>query len=203
MINEISKQVVYNCRIRQLYELLDAALQNALERDAYYIGIVEGDQIHFELLHDDGEYYQDMQVNKKGTLSNWVISHQKELFLPTCARISNWTMCRPSRLAKIHLPCRGWVCPCAAPMWMASSAISSYRHNAFDRSDMELLSTIAQRAALALDNTYHHALVQKQAQLDSLTNVYNHGHFIQFTREQAKTCLAQDQPLSLIMLDIE
>jgi diguanylate cyclase (GGDEF)-like protein len=82
-------------------------------------------------------------------------------------------------------------------------AISSYLPNAFDRSDMELLSTIAQRAALALDNTYHHALVREQARLDSLTNVYNHGYFIQNLRDQAKTCEAQNQPLSLIMLDID
>jgi diguanylate cyclase (GGDEF)-like protein len=82
-------------------------------------------------------------------------------------------------------------------------AISSYHPNAFDRSDMELLSTIAQRAALALDNTYHHALVQEQARLDSLTKVYNHGYFIQILREQAKDCEAQQQPLSLIMLDID
>jgi len=82
-------------------------------------------------------------------------------------------------------------------------AISSYHPNAFDRGDLELLSTIAQRAALALDNTYHHALVQKQAQLDSLTNVYNHGYFIQTLREQAQICRTKNQPVSLIMLDID
>ena len=82
-------------------------------------------------------------------------------------------------------------------------AISSYAPNAFDRSDMELLNNIAQRAALALDNTYRHALVQQQARLDSLTNVYNHGYFIQTLHEQANACKAQNQPLSLIMLDID
>jgi diguanylate cyclase (GGDEF)-like protein len=68
---------------------------------------------------------------------------------------------------------------------------------------MELLSTIAQRAALALDNAYQHALVEEQARLDSLTRVYNHGYFIKALGEQAETCLAQNQPLSLIMLDID
>ncbi|MBV5350476.1 GGDEF domain-containing protein, partial [bacterium] len=59
------------------------------------------------------------------------------------------------------------------------------------------------RAALALDNTYQHALVEKQAQLDSLTNVYNHGYFIQTLHEQTKACQAQNQLLSLIMLDVD
>ncbi len=82
-------------------------------------------------------------------------------------------------------------------------AISSYRPNAFDRNDMELLNNIAQRAALALDNAYHHELVEKQAQLDSLTEVYNHGYFIKTLQEQAQDCKERNQPLSLIMLDID
>jgi diguanylate cyclase (GGDEF)-like protein len=82
-------------------------------------------------------------------------------------------------------------------------AMSSYNPNAFDRSDMELLNNIAQRAALALDNAYHHALVEKQAQLDSLTEVYNHGYFIKIMQQQARACQEQNQPLSLIMLDID
>jgi len=82
-------------------------------------------------------------------------------------------------------------------------AISSYSPNAFDRSDMELLSTIAQRAALALDNTYHHALVEQEAKLDSHTRVLNHGHFIKELNEQAGICQDLKQPLSLIMLDID
>jgi len=65
-------------------------------------------------------------------------------------------------------------------------AISSYHPNAFDRSDLEMLYNIAQRAAMALDNTYHHALVQQQARLDSLTHVYNHGYFIKIMQEQAQ-----------------
>jgi diguanylate cyclase (GGDEF)-like protein len=80
-------------------------------------------------------------------------------------------------------------------------AISSYRPNAFDRSDLELLSNIAQRAALALDNTHHHAIVEKQARLDSLTHVYNHGYFIKIMQAQASQ--KQNQPLSVIMLDID
>jgi len=82
-------------------------------------------------------------------------------------------------------------------------AIASYRPNAFGRSDMELLSNMAQRAALALDNTYRHALVEEQAHVDSLTGVYNHGHFLKILKEQAEVSRKANTPLSLIMLDID
>lgn len=81
--------------------------------------------------------------------------------------------------------------------------IASYHHNAFNQSDLELLNNIAQRAALALDNAHHHAMVQEEARLDSLTRVLNHGHFIKSLREKAEECALNNHPLSLIMLDID
>jgi diguanylate cyclase (GGDEF)-like protein len=82
-------------------------------------------------------------------------------------------------------------------------AIASYRPNAFTRSDMELLSNMAQRAALALDNTYRHAKVEEQAHEDSLTGVFNHGYFIKVLNQQAELAKNTSQPLSLIMLDVD
>ncbi len=159
--------------------------------------------MHLELFNDDGEYFNDVRVNKKGTLSNWVITHQKELFLPDLRQDIQLDDVEIITVGK-DKPTLSWM---GVPMRGAHvdgvMAISSYRHNAFDRSDMELLSTIAQRAALTLDNAYHHALVQEQARLDSLTSVYNHSYFIYTLYEQAQICETKNQPLSLIMLDID
>ena len=55
-------------------------------------------------------------------------------------------------------------------------AIGPYKPNAFDRVDLELLTSPAQHAARALDNTYEHEAVELRAQLDSLTGVYNRGN---------------------------
>jgi diguanylate cyclase (GGDEF)-like protein len=82
-------------------------------------------------------------------------------------------------------------------------AIASYRPNAFSRADMELLSNMAQRAALALDNAFRHSLVEEQTHIDSLTGVYNHGYFIKMLKEQAASALEKKQALSLIMLDVD
>lgn len=202
-INELSRQIVSTLDTKQVFALLNATFQSALEADSYYIGILDGDFIKLELLYDDGEYFHDLRLSKKGTLSNWVITHQQELFLPDMRKGIQLDGVEVINIGK-DKPTLSWM---GIPMHGAHvdgiMAISSYRPNAFDRSDMELLSTIAQRAALALDNTYHHALVQQQARLDSLTKVYNHGYFIQTLHEQAQICKTQNQPLSLIMLDID
>ena len=203
IINELSKQIVSTLETKQVFSLLNAAFQNALEADGYYIGIVNEDDLHLELLYDDGEFFENVNIKRKGTLANWVIKNQRELFLPDLrqnVQLEDVEMIiigkQKTSLSWMGVPMRG-------SHMDGVMAISSYRPNAFDRSDMELLSTIAQRAALALDNAYQHALVEEQARLDSLTRVYNHGYFIKTLGEQAEICLAQNQPLTLIMLDID
>jgi diguanylate cyclase (GGDEF)-like protein len=203
IINDFSKNIVSTLDTKQVFTLLSTAFQNALKADSYYIGTVQGDQLRMELFLDDGEYFHNLQVNKKGTLSNWVVTHQQGLFLPDLSHEVELDDVEIITIGK-DKPTLSWMgVPMRGVHMNGVMAMSSYSSNAFDRSDMELLNNIAQRAALALDNTYHHALVEQQARLDSLTNVYNHGYFIQTLYEQAKTCQAQNQLLSLIMLDID
>jgi diguanylate cyclase (GGDEF)-like protein len=203
IINEFSKQIATTLETGQVMALLNAAFQNAIKADTYYLGIVDKDEIRLELFYDDGEYFNNVHLKRKGTLANWVLTHQQELFLPDLRKnvqLDDVELViigkKKTSLSWLGVPVRGLYVD-------GVMAIASYSPNAFDRSTLELLSTIAQRAALALDNTYHHELVKEQARLDSLTRVYNHGHFIQALGEQAKACASQRQPLSLIMLDID
>lgn len=202
-VNEISRQIVSTLDTRQLISLLNAALHNALDADTYYIGIKEDDSLQMQLFYDDGEYFHDVTYKLEGSLSGWVIKHQRPLFLPDLRK--------PLNLDGVNIVIIGK--PKTSLSWMGVPmegthvngiiAIASYRPRAFNRADFELLISIAQRAALALDNTYHHALVQEETRLDSLTRVYNHGYFIQTLQAQAETCRLSKQPLSLIMLDID
>ncbi|MBI5942814.1 MAG: GGDEF domain-containing protein [Chloroflexi bacterium] len=203
IINEFSKQLVSTLDTKQILALFNATFQNAIEADSYYIGIVEGDEIHLEVFYDDEEYFYDVRLKRKGTLSNWVITHQKELFLPDLRKDHGLDGVNVTLIGKDKASLSWMGVPIRGQHLDGVMAIASYRVNAFNRSDLELLSNIAQRAGQALDNTYHHALVEEQARLDSLTKVLNHGHFIKTLNSQAAACLTENQPLSLIMLDID
>jgi diguanylate cyclase (GGDEF)-like protein len=203
IINDFSRQIVYTLETSQLLSLLNATLQNALEADTYYIGIVDGADLHMQLFYDDGEYYNDLRVKREGILPNWVIVNQRPLFLSDLRETMQLEGVKypligkqKSSLSWIGVPMRGTHVD-------GVMVISSYRANAFDKGDLELLLNISQPAVLALDNTYHHALVQREARLDSLTRVFNHGFFIQALHERGEECRALKQPLGLIMLDID
>lgn len=202
-INKVSRQIMQSLDTEKTLSLLDATIQDALDADAYFIGIVRDGQIQLELFYDDGEYFNGTCVPIEGTLSGWVIKNQKELFMPdmreevTLDGVDQFI----SGKNKTSL---SWIgVPLKAENVTGVLALASYTANAFDRADLELLVSLGQHVTLALDNTIRHAQVERQARLDSLTGVYNHGYFLKVLAEQANDASKTQKPLSLIMLDID
>jgi len=202
-INKVSRQIMLSLETQQTISLLNATIQNALEADTYFIGIVKDNEIQLDLFYDEGEYFNGMRVPLDGTLSGWVIKNQRELFLPDLreeARLEGVTQIIIGK-EKTSLSWMG--VPLKASNITGVISLGSYKPNAFDSGDMELLSTLAQYVSLALDNSFRHAQVEEQARLDSLTGVFNHGYFLKKLSEQARDTSATNKELSLIMLDID
>jgi len=203
IINEFSRQIALSLDTQQVTALVNAALENALEADTYYVGMVEGDEIFLQLFYDDGEYFTDVRTKLEGTLAGWVIDNRQKLFLPDLRRARDLLGVQTVIIGKPKTSLSWIGVPMQGEFVNGVIAIASYRPNAFDRSDMELLSNLAQHAMLALDNTIRHARVEEQAHMDSLTGVYNHGHFLELLRQQAERTQQLNQQLSVIMLDID
>ena len=202
-INKVSRQIMQSLDTEKTLSLLDTTIQDTLEADTYFIGILREGRIHLELFYDDGEYFNQTVAPMEGTLSGWVIRNQKELFLPDLRDdvvldgVERYVIGQErTSLSWIGVPLK-------AENVTGILALASYTANAFDRADLELLTSLGQHVTLALDNTIRHAQVEKQARLDSLTEVYNHGHFLKVLTEQAENALKNGTPLSLIMLDID
>jgi diguanylate cyclase (GGDEF)-like protein len=202
-INKVSRQIMMSLDTEQTISLLNATIQDALEADTYYVGIEKDGDVHLDLFYDDGEYFNGTSIPIEGTLTGWVIRNQKELFLPDLREdvklegVGNFIIGRQKQSLS-------WMgVPLKAVNVTGVIALASYKPNAFDAADMELLLNLAQHITLALDNTIRHSLVEEQARLDSMTGVYNHAYFLEKFTEQAKEALQTNRSLSLIMLDID
>ncbi len=202
-INKVSRQIMLSLETEQTIALLNATMQEALEADTYFVGIVKENKISLDLFYDDGEYFNGMQIPLDGTLSGWVIKNQKELFLPDLREEVELEGVDQIVIGKEKTSLSWMGVPLKASNVTGVISLASYKPNAFDSADMELLSNLAQHVTLALDNTIRHSQVEEQARLDSLTNVYNHGYFLKKLAEQARDASSNGTQLSLIMLDID
>ena len=202
-INTVSRQIMLSLDKEQTILLLDATIQEALEADTYFIGLLRENEIHLDLFFDEGQYFNGAKIPVEGTLSGWVIKNQKELFLPDLRKEVELEGVGIFLVGKEKTSLSWMGVPLTAPNVRGVISLGSYQPNAFDSADMELLSSLAQHITLALDNTIRHAQVEEQARLDSLTSVYNHGYFLKKLAEQAADASATNTSLSLIMLDID
>jgi diguanylate cyclase (GGDEF)-like protein len=74
---------------------------------------------------------------------------------------------------------------------------------AFSEEDEKILSILAGSAAMALENARLHKQLEDQSTTDELTGVHNYRYFSERIREEQRRARRYDQPLSLIMVDID
>jgi diguanylate cyclase (GGDEF)-like protein len=203
-INNISHKIASTIEVDQVICLVSAAVQEALNADTYFVGLVQGENLRLDLFYDDGEFFSPREYPLRGGLVGWVLENRKPLLMGNVPRESEQMGISVRIIGK----------PKSSLSWMGTPilagdqligiiAIASYQANAFDRVDLELLENMAHQAAMVIDNAYHHAEVKRQSQLDSLTQVYNHGKLLAYLADYARDAQVNKTPLSLIMLDVD
>ena len=96
---------------------------------------------------------------------------------------------------------------CVAPLRIGSHvhgvlAVAN-RSAAMLPADVELVGTIAEQAALALERYRFLAMVQRQASTDDLTGLYNHRFLVDYLGQQVALAERLNAPLAVLMLDID
>jgi diguanylate cyclase (GGDEF)-like protein len=202
-INRFLRRISSSLDADEVLELISDAINDALDADSFFFGIVDGNQLQIRLIYDDGEVYPPTSVPLEGSLSGWVIRNQQSLFIADLRIDLDLDGVQQILIGKDKTSLCWMGVPLHANNINGVFAVASYDPNDFDRADLELLENLAQQAALVLDNAYQHAEVQAQSRLDSLTGVYNHGYIVNILNNEAENCVKNKAPLCLIMLDID
>jgi diguanylate cyclase (GGDEF)-like protein len=77
------------------------------------------------------------------------------------------------------------------------------RARSFLPSDVDLIAATAEQVALALERYRFLAVVQRQASIDDLTDLYNHRFLVDYLGQQVALAERLNTPLSMLMLDID
>jgi diguanylate cyclase (GGDEF)-like protein len=203
-INRVTSDLSSTIETPEVIALVSNALKDALKADTYYAAISNGEKLHLELLYDDGQYFPPQEVDLGEGPGAWVIRTGQALLMRNLPVESNkygfnWIVIGQQKVSL------SWM---GAPIIAGGEvlgllSVASYTVNAFSTHDLELLQSVAKQASLALYNSLHHAQVEEQSRLDSLTKVYNHGYFLSCLQEFADYSRETGMRFSLIMLDVD
>ena len=96
---------------------------------------------------------------------------------------------------------------CVAPLRIGThvhGVLAVANHSAaFLPSDVELVGSLADQVALALERYSFLAMVQRQASTDDLTGLYNHRFLVDYLGQQVALAERLNAPLAVLMLDID
>ncbi len=204
-LNRVAHSLSSSLEMHQVIGLVSNAIQTTLDADTYYLGLMRNNVIWLELLYDDGEFFPSTEVQLDNSLAGWVVTQGKPLLLRNVTTEAREKL--GIRVTTIGQPklSHSWI---GVPLEASGRiigivAVASYLKNQFSHSDLELLQNVTQQAAMALDNAAHHAEVEDQSRRDTLTSTLNHGAFLKAVDHELLDAKVTNQPLSLIMLDID
>ena len=202
MLNEVGRIISSTMDMNRLFDLIYGQVTRVVPSDTYYFGLVDLERriIELKFIVDEGERFPPQTIRLDEGLSGIVVERRAPLLLRNLPEDIDRLPVRQQIVGTPRQPVSWLGVPVMTSEHLVGVlAIASYAANAFDEEDLEILQTVMTQAAIAIDNANHHAQVFEQAQLDSLTQVLNHGSFLAQLRQEVE----RPQWLAVIMLDID
>jgi len=87
--------------------------------------------------------------------------------------------------------------------FLGLAMMAKHHPSPFESDQIEVFAALAGQGAIALDNAYLFERMQNLATRDSLTGLYNHGHFFELLASEISRSERYGYQLAVIMLDID
>jgi len=134
-------------------------------------------------------------------ITGWAVEHREPVLanqahLDPRVRFVPGTPLEPEALIVVPLVARGAL----------KGTLNVYRIGddaSFSDEEFELAKRLGDAAALALDNAHIRARLEREAQTDSLTGLYNHRHFHERLRRELTRASSAHESVAVVMIDID
>ena len=81
--------------------------------------------------------------------------------------------------------------------------LASHHNVPFSEEDLDIFGILVSQGSIALQSAYLFARMRELATKDSLTGLYNHGHFFELLELEIARCNRYGHDLAVIMLDVD
>jgi diguanylate cyclase (GGDEF)-like protein/putative nucleotidyltransferase with HDIG domain len=203
LINRLATVITSSLNIREVYGAFIAELKDVIDVDWATIALIEGDELHFEVLSTEvGSAWQaGEKIPLEGTGTEWVAKHKKVLVEPDLAKNNRfWTgenHLKYGIRSIVYLPLvvKGEA--------IGSLIVASRQPNAYTPGQVHLLERLASQIAVPVENSRLYAKAEQRARVDELTGLFNRRHFDERLGEEIDRHSRYGGMLSLIFLDLD
>jgi diguanylate cyclase (GGDEF)-like protein len=203
LIGHLAAIMTASLDIRQIYDSFIKELRKVLDVDWAAITLVEGEELNLLAITSEiGSAWQTGdKLPLKGTATEWVVTNKVPLVEPNLPEESRfWT-------GKYHLK-QGVQSIVFLPLMVGTEAIggmcvASRRPNAYSQSQVQLLSQLASRIAMSIENSRLYAQAEQRARIDELTGLWNRRHLMERIQVEIGRHSRYGGAFSLVILDLD
>jgi len=205
-LKKIGVIIASTIKLDELWKLLYKQLCRLIEVPSFYITIYDQEK---EELYDvinmlNGQPRSNAKKRRRpgNGWIEYIIRTNKPLLIPRDAKIE----CRKPGTVSGDDKVKSYV---GVPIANGTNvigvmAVQNYKHeNAFDEHTVEILSSIADQAAIAIENARLYEETQRLATTDHLTKVWNRRYFDDYLQDELTRAQRLGRRLSVLMIDID
>lgn len=161
-------------------------------------------ELRFEIAASEAaERLKGFRLPRGEGIAGWVALHGEPLLIPDVQQDPRFT--RQVDEA-VHFTTRSIICvpvKCREKVYGVMQLVNSLTEGSFDEADLRILSTIADFAAIAMENARQFERIRQLLITDDLTGLYNCRHFHDLLDYEIDRSRRYDTDLCLVFIDLD
>lgn len=205
LLSEVSRALSSQLSIRALCQTVCNEVRRVMDAKVFFVALAAETEasMRLEFAIEGDEVIEADLVPLENSFAKRVMETRAPIVLQTGEEIEN----QPHRT--IHQSESGSVRSVAmAPLRLGERCIGvmsaqSYNERAFDESSLRILTAIGEQLALAVQNAQLFGDAKSRADRDPLTNLFHHRYLKTRLEEEISRSRFTNQPLVVLMMDID
>lgn len=204
-LNEVSNSFTKN--LLDIDKVLQTSVKTAVQMtnsDSAFIALMKGDNTTLEICAWVGpKQEKEKPIQLEEELATWMLENKRPI-LYTDGKKEN----TPKTFIKKEGMLGGIKSFLMVPLISGENMLgvirlNSHKSNAYQEYDKDIITTLANQTAMALENAMMIEQIQEMAIKDGLTGVYNHRYFQEKLSEEIIKAERYNKDLSLILIDVD
>jgi diguanylate cyclase (GGDEF)-like protein len=203
---EIGKALTSSLDLQEILNIIMGKVSELLRAKSWSLLLVDKstEELYFVIaVSPVADRLKDMRLKPGEGIAGWVALHNEPLLIADAQNDPRFARHVDRR---VSFTTRSAIC---VPLTVKKRVlgvielINTLDDELFNEADLAILSTIADYAAIAIDNARNYERVCELVITDDLTGLYNARHFNVIIEREVKRAERYQSPLSLLFLDLD
>ena len=204
--NTIAKTLNSTLNLKEVLDIVMGKIKELVKAEAWSILMLDekNKELVFEVaIGDKGEQVKEMRLALGQGVAGWVAQNQKPVIVSDTSNderffkgLDQKTGFHTKSIIATPLISRGRLIGVVEIM-------NKLGETPFDEKDLDLLQTLTDHAAIAIENARLYEKARRLAITDDLTGLYNSRHCDLFLKKALEEAIKKETPLSLLFIDLD